>query len=88
MQGVQTVDTPRAVNGRCQNSGMSDEQTGTRVLVSSSAAARAVGVDRSTLTRWVQRGELRPASRTPGGHLRWDLDDLRRQLDALGSVRE
>lgn len=49
-------------------------------LVSSSKAARALGVDRATLWRWQKDGRVSPALRTAGGHLRWDLDQLHRQL--------
>jgi 8-oxo-dGTP pyrophosphatase MutT (NUDIX family) len=49
-------------------------------LVSSGAAARALGVDRATLWRWKADGQVTPALETAGGHLRWDLDALRRQL--------
>lgn len=48
--------------------------------LSTSAAARAVGHHKNTLLRWVQTGKITPSYRTPGGHLRWDLNDLRRQL--------
>lgn len=49
-------------------------------LVSTGEAARIIGVDRSTLGRWVAEGIVTPASRTAGGHLRWDIDQLERQL--------
>lgn len=43
-------------------------------------AAKAIGVDRGTLVRWWQQHMVTPALVTPGGHARWDVDDLRRQL--------
>ena len=49
-------------------------------LVSSNEAARAVGMNGATLNRAVKDRKLIPTVRTPGGHNRWDLDDLRRQL--------
>src|SRR5690554_2893442 len=49
-------------------------------LVTTSRAARELAIDRSTITRWHQEGRVQPAWVTPGGHARWDLDDLRRQL--------
>ncbi|HEV7977513.1 MerR family transcriptional regulator [Amycolatopsis sp.] len=52
-------------------------------LVPTGVAAQALGVDRGTLVRWWQQEMVTPAVVTPGGHARWDLDDLRRQLDAL-----
>ncbi|MFI6307449.1 MerR family transcriptional regulator [Amycolatopsis thailandensis] len=52
-------------------------------LVATGVAAQAIGVDRGTLVRWWQQKKVTPAVVTPGGHARWDLEDLRRQLDAL-----
>lgn len=49
--------------------------------VSSGVAARAVGVSLSTLNRWAAAGIIKPVLRTPGGQFRWDVDDLRRQLN-------
>jgi predicted site-specific integrase-resolvase len=49
-------------------------------LVSSTVAADAIGVDPTTLWRWYKAGQATPALITPGGHLRWDLDQLQAQL--------
>jgi DNA-binding transcriptional MerR regulator len=54
----------------------------TQKLVSSSVAARELGVHYSALSRWAAEGRITPASRTAGGHFRWDLAELRRQLHA------
>lgn len=43
-------------------------------------AAKAIGVSLATLQRWAHAGTVTPALVTPGGHFRWDVDDLRRQL--------
>lgn len=51
-----------------------------RRLVSSTVAADALGVHPGTLWRWYRKGVVAPALITPGGHLRWNLDDLRRQI--------
>jgi len=44
-------------------------------------AADALGVGRATLRRWVTTYKFKPAMVTAGGHYRWDLDDLRRQVE-------
>ncbi|WP_244211039.1 hypothetical protein [Amycolatopsis kentuckyensis] len=49
-------------------------------LVPTGVAAQALGVDRATLVRWWQDGKVEPAVVTAGGHGRWDLADLHRQL--------
>jgi 8-oxo-dGTP diphosphatase len=53
-------------------------------LVSTNAAAAAIGVSRSTLWRWLNDGLVTPAVRMPGKHMRWDIDDLRAQVSRLG----
>lgn len=47
-------------------------------------ASEFLGVHFTTLRSWADRGELR-VFRTPGGHRRFSLDDLRRFLDERGS---
>lgn len=49
-------------------------------LVPTGVAARRIGVDRATLVRWWQRGLVTPEFVTAGGHARWDLGALLRQL--------
>ena len=49
-------------------------------LVSTTQAARTLGLSQSTLSRWVKAGHIRPTQKTIGGHMRWDVDDLRRQI--------
>lgn len=49
-------------------------------LVSTSVAARELGVARSTLQRWVKRGLIEPDLMTPGGQYRWDVERLRENL--------
>jgi hypothetical protein len=43
-------------------------------------AARELGVGRQTLARWKSEHLVTPALVTPGGHARWDVEDLKRQL--------
>lgn len=52
-------------------------------LVSTGVAAKEFGIDRGTLVRWWQAGQVTPAVVTPGGHARWDLQELRQQLRDL-----
>lgn len=59
-----------------------------RRLTTTGKAARALGIDPATLWRWYQDGRARPAWVTPGGHARWDLADLRRQLGLSVDARE
>lgn len=60
---------------------------GERRLVGTVVAAAHAGVDRSTLSRWQTEGRVKPTKWTAGGHARWDLDDLDRQLVALREAR-
>lgn len=58
-----------------------------RRLLSSGAAAEELGIDRSTLWRHVNAGNVVPTEITPGGHYRFDIDDLRRQFRELHEKR-
>lgn len=49
-------------------------------LVATGIAAQEIGVARSTLARWWATGLVEPALITAGGHARWDVEDLKRQL--------
>jgi RyR domain len=51
--------------------------------VTTGAAARELGISTATLTRWVGRRLVIPAEVTAGGHYRWNLDDLRAQIQRL-----
>lgn len=54
-------------------------------------AAEALGVSGETLRRWHAQGLVRSAWRTPGGRfgrLRWNLDELRREVGANGLADE
>ncbi|RIQ36982.1 MerR family transcriptional regulator [Jiangella rhizosphaerae] len=51
--------------------------------VATGVAAKAVGVDPTTLMRWWHKGLVTPEYVTPGGHARWDLEKLKEQLRAL-----
>ena len=58
-----------------------------RKLIRTAEAARALSVDPSTLSRWAQKGLVKPKLRTAGGQARWDLDDLREQVERLQEER-
>ena len=50
--------------------------------MTAAAAARELGVNKSTVTRWIAAGKL-PAFRTPGGHhrvRRVDVERLKREM--------
>ena len=47
-----------------------------RQLISSSEAARLLGVSQQTLNRAVRDGRVRPAVVTPGGHRRFDTSEI------------
>lgn len=49
--------------------------------LSTTAAAKRAGVHRTTIYRAVERGRLK-ATKTPGGHLRIDEDDLKKMSEA------
>lgn len=57
--------------------------TDPRRYVSSSTAAAALGVHPGTLWRWKKEGKVTPATTTAGGHLRWDVDQLRQEIYEL-----
>lgn len=54
-----------------------------RKLSTSGELASELGVTPRTVARWVQRGWITPAVITAGGHFRFDIEDVRRQLDEL-----
>lgn len=52
-------------------------------LVATGVAAKELGIGRTTLYRWWSDGVVQPAFVTAGGHARWDVDDLRKQVNDL-----
>jgi 8-oxo-dGTP pyrophosphatase MutT (NUDIX family) len=57
-------------------------------LVSTGVAAAELHVDPSTIHDWMRRGLITPTATTPGGHHRWDLDEIRAAIEQsrLGDV--
>jgi DNA-binding transcriptional MerR regulator len=49
-------------------------------LLSTGELARELGVARGTILVWVANEAITPEYTTPGGHHRWVLEDVRRQL--------
>src|SRR5215207_7066430 len=50
-----------------------------------SEAAKALGLSARSIARWAAEGRITPDVVTPGGHMRWDIDNLRRQRRDLRS---
>jgi DNA-binding transcriptional MerR regulator len=48
--------------------------------VSTGDLAKALGVSRGAVIRWVNAGLITPDVTTPGGHHRWDVKRVREQL--------
>jgi len=49
-------------------------------LISTGELARELGVARGTILVWIANGVITPEYTTPGGHHRWVLEDVQRQL--------
>ncbi|MDQ0378549.1 MerR family transcriptional regulator [Amycolatopsis thermophila] len=58
-----------------------------RRTVGSGELAAELGLSRRSISRYAERGWIRPALVTPGGQYRWDVEDVRKQLDALRERR-
>lgn len=63
---------------------MSIDRASSRLGLSTSEAARHLGVSLSTVRRWSDAGHLR-GYRTPGGQRRFSVDQLDEFLASLGS---
>lgn len=50
-------------------------------LLTSGELAKKLGVSRGALLVWEEKGYITPFFKTPGGHRRWILEDVRRQLN-------
>lgn len=48
--------------------------------VTTSEAAKLLNVGVRSLQRWVEAGLIEPDYRTAGGHMRWDVERIRREL--------
>lgn len=54
-----------------------------RHLLTTGQLADELGISTRTVTRYVREGYLVPTETTLGGHHRWDLADVRRQIREL-----
>jgi excisionase family DNA binding protein len=57
-------------------------------LVSTGEAARRLGVNLRTLQRWASEGLIKPDWVTPGGHMRWNVDRLLKEIRQLPKADE
>ena len=61
---------------------MADEE-----LLTTSQLARALGLSLSSIKRYISAGQIKPDLTTPGGHYRWNVESVRRQLRELQQQR-
>ena len=61
---------------------MADEE-----LLTTSQLARALGLSLSSIKRYISAGQIKPDLITPGGHYRWNVESVRRQLRELQQQR-
>jgi excisionase family DNA binding protein len=52
-------------------------------MLTTTEAAKVLGVSPRTLARYAERGQLTPTVVLPSGHYRWMLSDIREQLRQL-----
>lgn len=48
--------------------------------LTSGQLARELGVSHRAVLKWAEQGVITPEWTTPGGHHRWDLDKVRKEL--------
>ena len=52
-------------------------------LVTTSELARALRLSLRSIKRYIAAGQIKPELTTPGGHYRWNVESVRRQLREL-----
>jgi excisionase family DNA binding protein len=57
-------------------------------LLTTGQLAKALNVSRTAILNWADAGLIKPEVRTPGGHYRWVLEDVKRQLREAPPPRE
>lgn len=50
------------------------------VFITPGQAARRLGVSVRSMQNWTKAGQIAPDWRTPGGHMRWDVQRVLREL--------
>lgn len=56
-------------------------------LLTTAELAAELGLSDRTLQRYRRDGVLKPKLSTPGGHARWDLEDVLDQLNQIEQTR-
>jgi len=69
-------ERPHAKPSRDREPTISETERAENTWLSIDAACKLLGVDQSTLRRWSDSGKI-PVFRTPGGHRRYNEEDLR-----------
>jgi hypothetical protein len=69
------------IHGHSQDPGLRHRRGPVPTVVTTPGAARTLGITRATLIRWAKAGYVKPISTTLGGHRRWSLTSLRKQIE-------
>lgn len=54
-----------------------------RDLLTSAELAAKLGLSTRSISRYAKEGKITPALRTPGGQYRWDLEQVKAEMDEL-----
>lgn len=54
-----------------------------RRLLTSGELADELGLSRRAISDYARQGKITPALRTPGGQYRWNLEQVKAEMDAL-----
>jgi hypothetical protein len=65
----------------CRTGRTGRQDVGVPDLVHTSDAAKALGISARSIARWAAEGRITPDLVTPGGHMRWNIANLRQQLE-------
>ncbi len=76
------------VSGEGPRPGANITQVSNGQYVTTGVAARALGIHIRTLQTWRNDGLVTPATFTARGMPRWDVEDLRQQVEAVGKATD